>query len=192
MGVYFTLNSGKEWIPLKNNMPPLPVRDLLVHPREKDLVVGTYGRGIWVTNVSPLQELTAAVLEKDFYLFDIVSKPVANRSQRARWGNYHMTGDAHIRTPNERPGLQIFYYLKEKQEQPLVITIADMDGKEIAKLKTKTEAGIHKIYWNHPQRIPGIYKFTLSDGDVNITKKGTLKPRLLWPVGNPDQYRDLP
>ena len=38
-------------------MPAVPVHDLLVHPRERDLVVGTYGRGMYITNVSALQQL---------------------------------------------------------------------------------------------------------------------------------------
>ena len=173
-------------------MPPLPVRDLLVHPREQDLVVGTYGRGVWVTNVSPLRELSPELLEKDFHLFNIVSKPADNKSQRARWGNYQMTGDAHIRTPNEQPGLQIFYFLKDKQPQPLTITVADQDGTQITKVKTKTDAGIHKIIWNHPKKAPGTYRFTLTDGAMSIMKKGILKPRILWPVGNPDQFRQQP
>jgi hypothetical protein len=189
IGVYFTIDGGKAWTPLKNNMPAVPVRDLLVHPREKDLVVGTYGRGVWVTNVGPLQELTPEVLDKDFHLFDIVSKPLDYASQRARWGNYHMTGDNHIRTPNERPGLPIFYYLKEKPPNPLTLNIVDCDGNTVAKLKAKTDPGIHRLIWNARRVEPGTYRITLTDGITEITKKGILKPRLLWPVGNPDHLR---
>ncbi|MFQ6071010.1 MAG: hypothetical protein ACE5LC_10885 [Candidatus Aminicenantales bacterium] len=188
-GVYFTLDGGKCWIPLKNNMPPVPVRDLIVHPRVKDLVVGTYGRGVWVTNIGPLEELTPQVLEKKFYLFDIVSRPVNNRSQRARWGNYHMTGDNHLRTPNEPQGLHIYYYLREKVEKPLTLTVEDLEGNVLAEIKTKREAGIHRIVWNSKDRTPGTYRFILSDGEERIVKKGTLLPRIFWPIGNPDHYR---
>jgi hypothetical protein len=182
MGVYFTLNGGKEWLALKNNMPPVPVRDLLVHPREKDLVVGTYGRGVWVTNIAPLQELDDKILQRDFYLFDIVARPVNNSSQRSRWGNYHMTGDAHIRTPNETPGLNIFYYQKKGLAKPLTLIIKNLDGKEVARLKLKNKPGIHKITWNSPKRKPGTFRFILECGKKKMTKKGTLKPRLIWPL----------
>jgi len=188
-GVYFTLDSGKVWLPLKNNMPPVPVRDLIVHPREKDLVVGSYGRGVWVTNISALQELTQETLEKDFFLFDIVDKPVSYTSQRARWGNYQMTGDAHLRTPNEKPGLHIYYYLKEKRNQPLTLLIEDMDGKEISRLKTQTTPGIHMVNWISPDRSPGVFRFSLTDGVEKTVRKGKLKPRILWPVGDPNQYK---
>ena len=182
-GVYFTLNGGGEWLALKNNMPPVPVRDLLVHPREKDLVVGTYGRGLWVTNISPLQQLNEDILQKDFFLFDIVAKPVNNRSQRSDWGNYDMTGDAHLRTPNERNGLHIFYYIKKKSAEAPRLFVHDMDGKEIATLKTKNEPGIHRITWNSPKKQPGTYRFILKWGKREIIKKGILKPRLIFPVG---------
>lgn len=50
------------------------MHDLIVHPRENDLVVATHGRGIFVTDVSPLQELTAKVLEEEVCLFEVESK----------------------------------------------------------------------------------------------------------------------
>ncbi len=184
IGVYFTMNGGKVWHPLKNNMPSVPVRDLLVHPREQDLVVGTYGRGVWVTNISPLQELNDGVLNKGFHLFSILPRPTMNFSQQRFWGNYQMTGDAHIRTPNERSGLQVFYYLKKERKKPLTLVVRDLDGKEVAKLKSKTSRGIHKLFWNSPKRKPGSFTFTLSDGKQRMTHKGTLTPRLIWPVGN--------
>lgn len=188
-GVYFSLNEGEEWIPLQNNIPPVPIRDLLVHPREKDLVVGTYGRGAWVTNIGPLQELSQKILEQDFHLFDITPKPINNASERRSWGNYHMTGDAHIRTPNERPGLQLFYYLKEKSDRPLTIRIENMDGKKIVELKTEVTPGIHKIIWGGRNIRPGTYRISLSNGESRVEKKGVLKPATHWPVGNPDLFR---
>lgn len=42
---------------MKNNMPTQDIFDLLINPRENDLVVGTYGRGIYITDISPLQEM---------------------------------------------------------------------------------------------------------------------------------------
>ena len=176
-------------MPLKNNMPPIPVRDLLIHPREKDLVVGTYGRGVWVTNTSPLQELNSEILGQDFYLFNIIDEHVNNSSPRARWGNYQMTGDAHIRTRNERSGLNLYYYLRNDLDDALSILVEDFDGQKIADLKTAKAAGIHKITWNSPDAEPGTFRFILTDGEKTITKKGTLKPEIYFPIGNPDDFR---
>jgi hypothetical protein len=107
MGVYVTLNGGSEWQPLRSNMPPVVVRDLPFIRRENDLIVGTYGRAAWITDISPLQQFTTAVAESEFHLFDVDPKPRMNSSQQASWGNYHMTGSNHLRTPNEPNGLEI-------------------------------------------------------------------------------------
>ena len=49
MGVYMSKDLGKKWIALNGNMPAVvPVDDMFIHPRDKKLVIGTYGRGVWV------------------------------------------------------------------------------------------------------------------------------------------------
>lgn len=188
-GVFFTLDGGRNWSSLRNNMPPVPVRDLVIQPREKDLVVGTYGRGVWVTDISPLQEMTKAAADKDFFLFAITPKPVAIASQRARWGNYHRTGDSHLRTPNEQAGLHIFYHIKAKRDTPLHLIIEDIDGRRVGRLKTSTAPGLHRLIWDSPKRTPGRYRLILTDGTRPQSRWGILKPRITWPVGNPDDFR---
>ena len=70
-GVYVTLDGGKAWWPFRAGMPSVKVTDLVIHPRENDLVVATYGRGAYVVDITPLQEMTAAVLDEDVHLFEI-------------------------------------------------------------------------------------------------------------------------
>jgi photosystem II stability/assembly factor-like uncharacterized protein len=49
MGVYMTNDAGKNWIALNGNMPAaVSVNDMFIHPFEKKLVIGTYGRGVYV------------------------------------------------------------------------------------------------------------------------------------------------
>ncbi|MEN8154499.1 MAG: hypothetical protein ABFR75_10795 [Acidobacteriota bacterium] len=181
-GVFFTISGGDKWFPLKNNMPPVPVRDLLIHPRDKDLVVGTYGRGVWVTNISPLQEMNTELLKKKIYLFNIQSRPVQITSPRAWWGNYHMTGDAHIRTENEKGGLNIYFYASDTLKKPMELIVSDMEGKEINRKKIRSSGGIQKINWNSPSKKAGFYKFTIKSGKYKITKTGELKRGLIWPL----------
>ena len=56
-GVFVSIDRGARWVKMNNNMPNIPVHDLLVHPRDHDLVLGSYGRDFWITNIAPLQEL---------------------------------------------------------------------------------------------------------------------------------------
>jgi hypothetical protein len=165
-------------------MPPVVVRDLLVHPRENDLVVGTYGRGAWITDISPLQQFTAAVRESECYLFDIEPKPQMNFSQQAWWGNYHMTGSNHIHTPNEPVGLEIWYYFRENHDEKAKITITNEKGEEIHSRTIEPEQGMHKLYWNTLRSDPGEYTVTLAWNNNSISKTGIVTKRWLWPVLN--------
>src|SRR5262249_35151558 len=76
MGLYVSVDGGKSWHHLdKTGMPKcVRVDDLLIHPRDRELVIGTHGRGIWVMDIAPLEQLTAKVLTADAHLFDM--KPV--------------------------------------------------------------------------------------------------------------------
>jgi hypothetical protein len=106
-GVFVSIDGGKSWVKMNNDIPNVPVHDLLVHPREADLVVGTYGRGIFVTDISPLREMNEEILAKKVHFFRI--EPA---TQRITWqmGNDYLFGNEHIVTPNEPSGMAIRYY----------------------------------------------------------------------------------
>ena len=79
-GLFTSLDEGKSWLAVKNRMPPCPVHDLVIHPRERELLVATHGRGLYVVDVAPLQELGILVDRDDEgYLLQIFTKPVEDR-----------------------------------------------------------------------------------------------------------------
>ncbi len=141
MGVYASLDGGKAWAALKGNMPLVAVHDLIVHPRAGDLVVGTYGRGIWITDITPLREMQKA-LQADAYLFAI--EPKARRREGAL-GNYRLYGDRLAVTPNEPNGLTFVYYLKEAAPDKVTLTLTDASGKTIRTLDGATKAGLNRV-----------------------------------------------
>ena len=61
-GVFASLDRGAHWVKMNNNFPNIPIRDIIVHPRQHDLILGSYGRGIFVTNIEALEQLNDAVL----------------------------------------------------------------------------------------------------------------------------------
>lgn len=61
LSIYVSLDCGKRWHSLKCNLPTNPVYDLRIHPREKELMIGTHGRGVYLLSVKPIHRLT----EKD-------------------------------------------------------------------------------------------------------------------------------
>jgi photosystem II stability/assembly factor-like uncharacterized protein len=188
-GVYVTINSGKKWVRLKNNMPNNPVFDLLIHPRENDLVVGTYGRGFYATDISPLQELNDKVLAEEAYLFAVEPKI---QWIYGNWGGHF--GQRQFSAPNETPGIVIYYYLKNdvSDNETVRITILDAMGQEAKRLGGKKKAGLHKIVWNMrkqaPKRqagqsrtpraalvAPGEYAVILEIGDKKLKQKALIR-----------------
>ena len=56
---YISLNGGKEWKRFMTGLPTVRIDDILVHPRDNDLIVGTHGRSIWIIDdITALQQLT--------------------------------------------------------------------------------------------------------------------------------------
>jgi hypothetical protein len=182
-GLHVSINGGGSWVPFRNNMPPVPVQDILVHPRENDLIVGTYGRGAFVTDISPLQELSEKLLKKEVHLFEIEPKPVKNYSQANSWGSYRLDGHRHLFTPNERNGLVFYYYLKNDAAEKIGITILDSEGKEVKTLEGDGKKGINRVVWETRDRTPGTYKVLLKTKGHEISTEAELKERVVFPVG---------
>ena len=198
-GVYVTVDGGKTWLPFKQNMPWVKVTDLVIHPRENDLVVGTYGRGLYVTDIAPLQETTPEMLGQDVYLFDI--EP---RTQRVYGGigNYQLLGDTPLFTPNEPNAAAVRYYLKDKPAGTIKVTVTDPFGTLYGELTGKPEAGIGTVLWDmrapRPQgqagaqrgfgggvrwAEPGEYVVTLEANGKKLTKKAVIRGQQGWTVG---------
>jgi hypothetical protein len=178
------------------------VHDLLVHPRENDLILGSYGRGLWITDIAPLQEMNETILAKDVHLFDI--EP---RVQRITWSfgaNDYLFGDRHIQTPNETNGIVIRYYLKNPMNTAVNITISDPYENVLAKLEGKTTSGINTVVWDmHPRMTeesgaarlgrmrsvlarwvpPGEYIVTLEVGEKKLTSKARITHTQGWSIG---------
>jgi photosystem II stability/assembly factor-like uncharacterized protein len=187
IGVFYTLDGGEEWSQLRANLPPVVVRDLLVHPTENDLVIGTYGRAVWIGDISPLQQFNDEVRDMPFYLFKVDPKPQSNRSQQARWGNYGMMGSNHHKTPNEPEGLEIWFYFREKGSGKAILTVEDTEGNELFKQEIDPEQGIRKIYWNTGRAKPGEYLVKMSYINSTFIQKARVEEPWRWPVLN---YRE--
>lgn len=197
-GVYVSIDGGRKWVPFKNNMPWVKVTDLVIHPRENDLVVATYGRGLFVTDITPLQELNENVLGQDVFLFEI--EPKVQRIYGGI-GNYQLLGDSHPMTPNEPNAVVINYYLKEKAAAKVNIRVTDPYGKVLREINGKGEAGMNTAQWDmrmpRPQGQapgfggfgggamvdPGEYLVTIEIGDKTFTKKALIPKRMGWSLG---------
>jgi photosystem II stability/assembly factor-like uncharacterized protein len=182
LGLFLSPDGGATWYAHRNGLPAVAVHDLVVHPRDQQLVIGTHGRGIYLMDVAPLQELTPKALQAAAYLFDV--RPVVAfppRHSRNWFGTRMFSGQ------NPPYGALLYYHLKEAAKGPLALTVSDADGKEVARLKLKDAdrtAGFHRVVWDltrgprpkpreavlPTQVAPGEYVVTLQAGKEMLRK----------------------
>ena len=145
LGLFISNNGGNNWVELKSNMPTLPFNDLVIHPRDNDLVLGTHGRGVWILDeIHALQEMTPEVLKQQAALFTIGD---AERINYTNDGAH--TGDMYYRGANPQFGAKIDYYLKsEVAKENISLEIFDLSGKLIQTLSPTNKAGLHRELWN--------------------------------------------
>ena len=198
IGVFVSIDGGRAWRPFRAGMPSVKVTDLVIHPRDNDLVVATYGRGLYIVDVAPLQELSAAVLEAPVHLFDV--EPRVQRTAGAL-GNYQFLGDSHLFTPNEPNAVPVAFYLRETPKDGAKVTVADLAGAIQAEFSVKAAAGLNRISWsmrqkreggastnpwadwNRPFVEPGTYVVTLEVSGRKLVKNAVIKGRQGWSVG---------
>ncbi len=71
-GFFISRTGGKDWKKFMTGLPTVRVDDVLVHPRDNDLVLATHGRSIWILDdITPLQQMTEAITTADAHLFDV-------------------------------------------------------------------------------------------------------------------------
>jgi len=120
------------------------VHDLVVHPREHDLIAGTYGRAMYITDVSVLQQVDEKVLAEDVHLFDIEPRTPFPTSG---WGNYDFYGDRFVSTPNEPNAITVTYYLRDAQEHKVSIKVADLSNLLLRTIEGTSRQGLNMVRW---------------------------------------------
>jgi photosystem II stability/assembly factor-like uncharacterized protein len=142
IGVFVSIDDGGHWSRMTANLPTVAVHDLLVHPREHDLVLATYGRALWTGDISPLQEVTPETLHEDVHLFDV--KPKARYDFGRQGMNYELYGDKYIEVPNEPEAFVVNYYLLAAQRRAQV-TVEDAAGVIVRKIDAPGDRGLNRV-----------------------------------------------
>lgn len=142
-GVFASVNGGRSWAQLKSGIAPAPVHDLLIHPRENDLVVGTHGRGIYVLDdITPLEKL--AIETANAHLFTIRPVYIENRG-----AGYDIPGDRWYTTENPPAGAIISYLVGTRVPTGnLKLRVYDAGAKLVRELDAQNSRGIQRTSWD--------------------------------------------
>ena len=155
---FVSLNAGKTWNRLMNNMPTVAFHDLVIHPRDGDLIAGTHGRSIWILdNITPLQQLTEQILQLEAHIFK--QRPATLWEDATRGGvrgHFYFAGENPPYVPKREnivreklvSGALINYYLKNKSKNKVIFKISDITGKNKRTLEASGEAGINRVLWD--------------------------------------------
>jgi hypothetical protein len=149
IGLYISLDQGQSWRRWTNGFPTVPVHDLKIHPRDRELVVATHGRSLWVVDVAPLQQLTAPVIAAGPAprLFEPApglqygSRPVAS----GIGGEYH--GHSWFRGDNKPFGAEITYYNPSMTDMVRIAFINER-GDTVQTVSGSGAAGLQRVFWN--------------------------------------------
>jgi photosystem II stability/assembly factor-like uncharacterized protein len=200
-GLWVSLDGGAQWAQYKGgDMPSAAVRDIVVHPRDHDLVIATHGRGIWIVDdITPLRNLTREMLAKDAAFVD--GRPHVQKVQTGFGGGWP-EGDAMFSGPNPTGDMVITYFQKKRHIRgDLKLEILDASGKVLTTIPGSKRRGLSRANWDMrmpapkvptaasatqafvgPQYLPGAYTVRLTkDKDVITTKINTgMDPRAAY------------
>ena len=148
IGLFASYDGGRNWLALNlKNLPNVAIHDIVVHPRENDLILATHGRSLWIfDDATVIQQMTQQILDSSAHLFSV--RPGLRFTSRfTRYG----IGDKVFTGPNPAAGALITYYLKEKLDDKadFKIQVFDRDGKLVQDLERPSrEKGLNRVAWN--------------------------------------------
>ena len=168
--VYFTNNGGEEWIPLKNGIPPTCVMDLDIQRRENDLVVSTFGRGVYILDdYSPLRYLSKEVLKREAEIFSIKDGLMFVPSNPLGFRGISFQGASFYSAPNPEVGAVFTYYVKDEYKS-LKQKRRD-EEKEKQKKSEDVKYPLYNTLKQESDQPPAYLLFTITDEQGNIVRK---------------------
>ncbi len=170
--VWFTLDDGANWQRIRNGLPAAPAYWLTVQTHFNDLVVATYGRGVWIMDdMTPLRALNPEIMASAAHVFDV--RP-AYRFQRI---HNIVSAPSNVSGQNPAYGADINVWLGKPG--PVKIEILGPDGDLIRTVSSKGEKGVNRVMWDLRYEAP------------NAPRLRTPPPEMPWVEEGPDGNRRL-
>ena len=151
LGLYLSLDGGQRWARFSGNLPKVSVRDLDIHPRDHDLIIGTHGRGIYIVDdLTPLRALRAESLDESLVV--LPSRPsvqMISAQIQAFPGADEFVGATLPEVAS------IFYYQKRRHIfGDMKLEVFDSAGELITTLGAGKRKGINRVDWPMRRRPP--------------------------------------
>lgn len=151
-GLFVSLDAGASWKRWTNGGFPagVPVRALVVHPRDHDLVVGTHGRGAWILDdIRPVREMARdrTVAQRALHLFPV---PPAVQAARGMRGPFYFPGDTKYHGPNRPAGALISFWVGASSDTTKrdSVTVEILEGDRVIRtFRAPAKAGVNRTTW---------------------------------------------
>ncbi|MBC7895154.1 MAG: hypothetical protein H7066_07060 [Cytophagaceae bacterium] len=203
-GFFVSLDMGKSWKKFMAGLPAVRVDDVVVHPRDGDLVLATHGRSVLIMDdITPLQQLKPDVLARDAHLFVPRNALLMRNDQRL---TRVQPGSKQFRGTNPDPGVAFQYYLKQRASGEVKLAVREaLSGKLVRTLSGSAEAGLNRVQWNlmgeappraaaaadmedeppppPPRLAPGTYRVTLTVNGTEQSHTFLVEEPNLWARG---------
>jgi hypothetical protein len=143
-GIFASWDMGGSWEKINVDLPNVSVRDLRIQARDRDLIVGTHGRGVYILDdIRPIEELEYAE-GKEIHLFPIRDGIIWNMYWRIE-----NLGDRHYVAKNPDYGTNINFSLSQDATESIEVEIKDERGQHITTLEhTEAKKGVNRIVWD--------------------------------------------
>ncbi|MFB6257178.1 MAG: WD40/YVTN/BNR-like repeat-containing protein [Flavobacteriales bacterium] len=204
-GLYFSLNGGKDWNKWRSGYPNVQTRDLVIHPREHDLVIGTFGRSAYVLDdIRPIRTLARKGTDILNDTLRLYKPPPAYNVHYKRAAGTRFAADAVFQGENRPYGARFTYSLpsldtneKGKAIKKGMVHILETNGDTVRSFKTKLDSGMNRFQWRlredgvrYPNRkkpdkprypsgqkvLPGSYKAILCYQDASDSVRVKVHP----------------
>jgi photosystem II stability/assembly factor-like uncharacterized protein len=145
VGAYVSTNRGNSWQRFMNGLPTVPVHDLEIHPRDREIIAATHGRSIWVTDIAPLEQMVDSAMTQRAYFFQpTTAYQYAQLNTQAWNGNKIYVAD------NPPYGATLTYRLTagNSRRDTTRIVVTNVKGDVVRTLTGPGGAGVHRVTWD--------------------------------------------
>tara|TARA_Y100000590_G_scaffold28122_1_gene31490 strand:- start:4048 stop:7218 length:3171 start_codon:yes stop_codon:yes gene_type:complete len=180
-GLYVTVDGGKNWTKWTSGYPTVSTMDLKIHPREHDLIIGTFGRAAYILDdIRPLREIARLgkkIFNERLHFF---KPPTAVLSINRQASGTRFNANAIFEGENRKRGamLSFIFNPSEKNKKQMVkMEVLDASGNIIRTINYAVESGLNRIYWELRRKgVPTTMNLVTSFSNKGSTKFDTSEP----------------